>query len=577
MDRPRTPFIAISSETTEANHTGSWKNIRPSYRDRVSVCAASCPTAVDIPAYMALLRAGRVDEACDLLLRENPMPAITGRVCNHPCEDECNRANFDGAVAIHSVERMLGDRIIGSPLPVPALVRHAEAIAVVGSGPAGLACAYHLTRLGYSVHVFEQHERAGGMLRLGIPEYRLPRAILDAQIERFAALGVTMRCGVRIGRDISWTALTHDFAAVFIASGAHVSKLLGLAAPLSPHMSSGLEFLRRVNAGEHPPIGRRTIVIGGGNTAIDCARTALRLGAEATIVYRRTRAEMPAIAEEIEDAEAEGVRFEFLSAPVEVRNAGASLQLICQRMQLGDADATGRRGAIPTDEPAHVFEAETILTAIGEDPELDLLPDEVIDADSLVVDEWGSSNIANFFIGGDLANQSRTVANALGDGKRAAIGIDRYLRQCRGVQFDEDLFEQLCIGGEGALSITRWRQDDPVQRVAPLNTIVPSEEINLNHFAPAPRNQERRSHRILPDAEVHLGMWPKTGLQEAARCFQCGVCNECELCLIYCGDAAIVRGANGVRFEIRLDYCKGCGVCAAECPRGAIVMTREGL
>jgi NADPH-dependent glutamate synthase beta subunit-like oxidoreductase len=570
---PRTPPISISSTTTETNRTGSWKYIRPAYHDRIAPCMVGCPTAVDIQGYMSMLRQGRIDEACELILRENPMPAVTGRVCHHPCEVECNRAHFDDAVAIHAVERMLGDRILQSPLPSPAARQHEEAVGIVGSGPAGLACAYHLVRLGYRVEIFEQNEHAGGMLRVGIPEYRLPRAILDAQIERIKALGVRINCGFRAGEDIEWSALTTEFAAIFIASGAHVSRPAGFEAPPVRALWSGLDFLNAVNRGERPRIGKRVIVVGGGNTAMDCARTALRLGAEACVVYRRTRAEMPAIAEEVADAEHEGVRFVFLAAPIKLDASVKPARFVCQPMMLGEPDASGRRRPVPAAEPPIAMEADTILTAIGEDPELDVLPEGVGE----YPDEWGSSQVTNIFLGGDLAGNARTVAGALGAGKRAAIGIDRYLRQCRGETIDTSVFDEICVGGEGAPSMVRWTHEDPVERVAPLNDVISFDDINVNHFAHAGRNPDRRPATPASFAETNIGLSVDTALAEAGRCFNCGVCNECELCQIYCGDAAIVRSTNGARFEIRVDYCKGCGVCAAECPRGAILMTREGL
>ena len=573
---PHTPPISVSSTTTEQNLTGSWKYIRPAYHDRVAPCVAGCPTAVDVQGYMTMLREGRVAAACELLLGENPMPAVTGRVCNHPCEEDCNRAFFDGAVAIHAVERMLGDRILQTPLPESLPVTRAERIAVIGSGPAGLACAYHLRRLGYAVEVFEQADHAGGMLRMGIPEYRLPRAVLDAQIERIQALGIPIHCGFRAGADVTWEVLTRDFAAVFIATGAPISKSMGAPEPSTRALWSGLDFLRVVNSGGRPNIGKRALIVGGGNTAMDCARTALRLGAQVTLLYRRTRAEMPAIAEEVADAEREGVQFVFLGTPQRIESGARGLAVVCQRMVLGAPDGTGRRAPVPSKAAPFTIETDTVLTAIGEDAELAVLPDGVAAGATLPITEWGGSRIANIFLGGDLAGDERTVASALGAGKRAAIGIDRYFRGLRGETFDEELIDRLSVGGVGALSMSRWRDADPVQRVDPLNDVVAFEDININHFAAAPRQDDRHGGAQLSFEESNIGLTEDTAFREAARCFQCGVCNACELCLIYCGDVAITRNENG-RFDIRVEYCKGCGVCALECPRGAIQMTREGL
>lgn len=572
LNPPGTPPISISSTTTEVNRTGSWKYIRPAYHDRVAPCAAACPTAIDVAGYMSLLREGRIDEASELILRENPMPAVTGRVCNHPCEGRCNRARFDEAVAIHAVERMLGDRILRSPLPKPTPKYHDDVVGIVGSGPAGLACAYHLAQLGYRVEIFEQEALPGGMLRVGIPEYRLPREVLDAQIDRIKALGVRIHCGFRVGEDIAWSDLMEEFPAIFIATGAHISRPVGFDAIPARALWSGLDFLHAVNRGERPRIGEHAVIIGGGNTAMDCARTALRLGARATVVYRRTRAEMPAIAEEIADAEHEGVQFVYLSAPVQLDTSEKPSRLVCQPMTLGEPDASGRRRPVASGDPPVVIEADTVLTAIGEDVDIDILPEGT----GTTVDEWGCSRVANIFLGGDVAGDVRTVASALGAGKRAALGIDRYLQQCRGEDIDGGLPDSLQVGG-GALSMVRWLNEDPIERVAPLDDVVEFEDINTNHFERAARKADRRIRSWGAFAETNIGLATDAALMEAARCFQCGLCNRCELCQIYCSDAAIVRSSNGGRFDIRLEYCKGCGVCVAECPRGAILMTREGL
>ena len=571
------PPLAVSSISTLVNKTGSWKYIRPMYSDRVAPCNAACPVGIDIEGYMNLLREGRVDEAQDLLLRENPMPAVTGRVCHHPCEDACNRLRLDDAVSIHAVERTLGDRELGDPAPATPARVHEERVVVIGSGPAGLSCAYHLARWGYAVTVYEEADEPGGMLRLGIPAYRLPRGVLDRQIERIAALGVDIRCDTRVGEDVAWDALGCD--AVFIATGAHRARAAGIDGESGPGIQPGLEFLKRVNAGERPEIGERVIVIGGGNTAIDCARTALRLGARSRVVYRRSRAEMPAIAQEVEEAEREGVEFTFLAAPTAARLTDGVLQGVeCVRMKLGPPDDSGRRRPIPTDEHFEV-EADTVLTAIGESAELGFLrPDLETESGGIQIGQLGATTGAAIFAGGDAANEPRTVADALGSGKRAAIGIDLYLR----LRHDEDVFadvQALRLGPDGNVSVTRWRDDDPVRREAPVNEVVPAEALTLEHFAKVPRRADRYLTGLSAAAsfdEVNRGLDVEDALEEALRCFNCGVCNECELCLIFCPDVAILRRASG-GFEIDMSYCKGCGICAEECPRGAIVMTKEGL
>jgi 2-oxoacid:acceptor oxidoreductase delta subunit (pyruvate/2-ketoisovalerate family) len=571
------PLVSVSRASTRQNRTGSWKYIRPLYRDGVAPCNVACPAGVDVEGYMNLLREGRLDEALDLLLRENPMPAITGRVCHHPCEARCNRRSFDDAVAVHAVERALGDEALARPHP-PAPPRvHPERVAVVGAGPAGLSCAYHLARLGYGVTVYDEAAEAGGLLRQGIPAYRLPRAVLDRQMERYEAMGIEIRTGTRLDDDIARTEL-EGYDAVFYATGAHRGKPMGVEGEDGPGIVAGLEFLKAVNRGERPAIGRRVAVIGGGNTAMDCARTALRLGAEPVVVYRRTRAEMPAIPQEVEETIREGIEFVFLAAPSGFRwEDGRLVEMHVTRMELGEPDASGRRRPVPIDDGGYTMPVDTVLTAIGEDAELDALPAELPrEWGAIRVNEWGAAGQGAVFAGGDLAGEERTVADALGSGKRAAVGIDRYLRRRAGDAAGAGALERLRWGGDGQVSMSRWRNDDPVRRTNPTNEVIDIEALQLAHFRREPRHQERWREGHVDFGEVNLGLDMKEAMAEARRCFNCGVCNDCELCLILCPDVAITRREGG-GFEIDLDYCKGCGLCAEECPRGAIVMTREGL
>jgi NADPH-dependent glutamate synthase beta subunit-like oxidoreductase len=570
--------VAVSQTSTLVSHTGTWKYIRPVYRDLVAPCMEACPVGIDIEGYLNLLREGRLEEAGDLLARENPMPAVTGRVCHHPCEVRCNRRQYDEAVAIHAIERRLGDVLL-EQMPVTAVARRPGSVAVVGSGPAGLGCAYHLARLGYAVTVFEAAAEAGGMLRLGIPEYRLPRAVLDRQIAWIVGHGIHLECGVRVGTDLPWPALWERFEAVFLAPGAQRSRELGVPGESLQGVRAGLAFLRAVNGGERPDLGRRVVVVGGGNTAMDCARTALRLGAAVTVLYRRTRAEMPAIADEVEDAEGEGVEFIFLAAPLRLVGEGGRVTAIeCQRMRLGEPDASGRRAPVPVEGDRFLLPADTVLTAIGELADLEDLPGDIARLPvGIAAGVFGETSRAAVFAGGDAASQARTVADALGAGKRAAMGIDRYLRLIHGERDRFPEAESLRYGPHGNLSITRWRGDDPVPRTAPVNQVVRYQDLNLHYFTRRPRRLEERlpaaSRRDF--AEVNRGFDGEAMLEEAGRCFNCGVCNRCDVCLVLCPDVAIARSYRGYR--ILLEYCKGCGICAAECPRGAMAMTREAL
>ncbi len=590
------PPVAVSSTSTRVNKTGSWKYIRPVYEDKVAPCNQGCPVGIDIEGYMDLLRQDKVQEALDLLLRENPLPATTGRVCYHPCEGSCNRQHLDEPVAIHAVERTLGDLALERPQPAPADRTRRESVGIVGAGPAGLTCAYHLARMGYGVTVYEADAEPGGVLRWGIPEYRLPKRVLAAEVGRIAALGVEFRCGVKVGREITFGELDRH-AAVFVATGVHKSRPLGIPGEGLQGVRPGLAFLREVNAGERPRLGRHVVVIGGGNTAMDCARTALRLGAEVLVLYRRGRAEMPANPEEVEEAAAEGVRFEFLAAPI--RALGDSrvpdeeplaaiedsfggfeglearpyvVGLECVRMALGEPDASGRRRPVPVAGSEFRLEADTVLTALGEEADLDFLPGEVCDESGVIrVSLLGESSRTAVFAGGDVTEAPHTVSFAMGSGKRAAIGIDHYLGMLRGDRADSVELGELRLGPDGNLS--------PVKRENPANQVVGYDQINPAHFAKVARNADR----LRPAAEsrqgfeeANLGLRRDVALAEAHRCFNCGVCNSCEVCLVFCPDVAITRRADG-RFDINYDYCKGCGVCATECPRGAMSMTREGL
>ena len=598
------PPIAVSTGSTLANRTGSWKYIRPIYQDMVAPCNAACPVGTDIEGYMNLLREGKVAEARDLLLRENPMPAVTGRVCDHPCQTACNRAFFDDAVNIHAVERMLGDLEPEVRAPVPARTRK-EKVAVVGSGPAGLACAYHLARLGFAVNLFESDREPGGALRHGIPEYRLPRNVLVREIERIRSQGVNLQCGVRVGGNLSWKELeSHD--AIFLASGARVNRPLELAGQDAADVRPGLEFLRNAKAGDRGAVGQRVVVVGGTDTAVDCARTALRLGADPVVICQGSRAELSANAEAIDEAIREGVRFEFRVWPVAVQTSDhpeneAAIEAIrsmyaegeddrpkarlvgveCVRMQTAQPDPSGARRALPIQGSNFILPADTLLTALGEEPDFGFLPPEITRKGYVVkVDEFGRTNHPGFFAGGDITGEPRTVAHSLGSGKRAAIGIDRYLREKAGEPVAETDPKALRLGGTGNFSITRWRKDDPVHRTGEVNEVVPFERLNMAHFTSVPGKPDR--HRSFEErrssfAEANLGLTTNEALAEARRCFECGVCNQCELCLIFCPDIAIKRHPNGHGFSLSYKYCKGCGICVEECPRGTMTMTREGL
>ena len=594
------PAIAVSDRSTRANRTGSWKYIRPIYQDKVAPCNQACPAGIDIEASMNLVREGRVDEAMDLFLRENPFPATTGRVCYRQCERACNRASFDEAVSIHAVERVLGEIALQRPLPEPAPRTHEETVGIVGAGPAGLSAAYELARLGYGVTVYEADDEPGGLLRYGIPEYRLPRSVVMGEIERITALGVEIRSGVRVGRDVRFEELLrHD--AVLVATGAHRSRRLDIEGARLAGVQPGLAFLAELNRGLRPAIGKRVVVLGGDSTAIECASVALRLGAAVRLVHRGGREDLSACLDEVQEAACEGVKFEFHTAATALLGAspgGDSAAIDGVEASFGERDrvadparvasvrcvrlaaAKGRGPRRELSGSAFLFEADDVLVALGEEADLHELPAAVERAAGEVCsDGLGATSDPRVFVCGDLAGGLRSVADAIGSGKRAAIAIDHRLRAAAADACGPPDLAALRLGPEGQVSMTRWRGDDPVRRAAPINAVVSYEQLNTAHFARVPRFRDRYMTAEWTRntfREANLGLTREAGVAEACRCFNCGVCNSCEVCLIFCPDVAITRASDG-GYHLSYKYCKGCGVCAAECPRCALTMTREGL
>ncbi|MBC8249369.1 MAG: FAD-dependent oxidoreductase, partial [Anaerolineales bacterium] len=427
------PYLPMSLGTTLVNKTGSWRYIRPLYLDRTPPCNHNCPAGADVVGYLALIKEGRYEEAWELIKQENPFPGVCGRVCPHPCESECNRGELGGAIAIHTMERFLADwaarnekRGTRDESPV---THSSSLVAVIGSGPAGLSCAYHLARRGYPVTVFEALPVAGGMMRVGIPEYRLPRQVLDQEIADIEALGVEIKTGMRLGDNLPMSELD-GYDAIFIAVGLQKSRKLNVPGEDAEGVIPGLEFLKRVNSGEEVRGGPRVAVIGGGNTAIDAARSALRLGSEVTILYRRSRAEMPAIADEIEEALAEGVNIRYLTAPVELlTEKGRVTGLKCVRMELGMPDESGRRRPLPIAGSEFTIKADTVIPAIAQEADLSFLqlptsnlqlPVEV-EQGRIAINDAGATTRPGIFAGGDVATPFGTVAHAVGSGKRAAL------------------------------------------------------------------------------------------------------------------------------------------------------------
>ena len=557
------PPIPVSLGPTRYNKTGSWRYVRPLYEDKTPPCNHACPAGSDVVHYIGALREGDVERAWRILVAENPLPGVCGRVCPHPCEDECNRADLGGAIAIHALERYLADEAVAHGWrPVRGPARQHERVAIVGSGPAGLSCAYHLARLGYQPTVYEAEGEAGGLLRYGIPSYRLPRGVLDREIANIESLGVRFVFNARLGVDLSWGELL-DMDAVFLGVGQGLSRPLGIPAEETAGVFGGLEFLRRVAQGEPIDLGHQAIVVGGGNTAMDAARMAIRHGAVVTIVYRRTERQMPAIRDELAEAREEGVNLVFLTSPTQVlTEAGRVRGLRCIRMRLGEADANGRERPLAIPGTEFEIPADAVIVAAGQDLDVSLISGTGIGLQGgrILINEAGATSLRGVFAGGDAATGAGTVAHAIGSGKRAALAIDCYLT------------------GRSLESLPRLNRAVHPGELAPSDVVVRFEDLNTDYIEVVPRpalRQRAAAVRKGDFAEVNLGLAAADALREAERCISCGTCTGCDTCLIFCPDVAIARAATG-RYSIALDYCKGCGICAEECPRSAMSMEKEG-
>jgi 2-oxoacid:acceptor oxidoreductase delta subunit (pyruvate/2-ketoisovalerate family) len=567
------PPLSISMGTMLWNKTGTWRYLKPRYVVKTPPCNEACPAGNDIEGFMVLTREGKFREAWERIKEENPFPGVCGRVCFHPCESSCNRSKYDEALSIHGVERFLADSQLDRALEKHRLEsRKKERVAVIGAGPSGLTCSYHLARMGYGVTVFEAHSSPGGILRVGIPEYRLPSDILDREISEIQSLGVEIKTNAPIGRDMPFENL-HTYQAVFIATGAHLSRDLGIVGEHLKGVLSGLALLRRIRSGEKPFLGEKVVVIGGGNTAIDVARSALRMGVKIVeIYYRRSKEEMPAISEEVEEALNEGVKIHFLASPVKViEKEGRAVGVEFVRMRLTDPEGTGRRKPVPIEGSGFKFYADTVITAVGEAPDLSFLPAEIpVENGWVVTDEVGLAHGKGYFAGGDVSTASHTVAAAIGAGKKAALAIHEYFQ---GRSLKEKL-RKIETGTKGTVSLREYLH--PTEGEAHPRGVA-FEEINTDYFEHCPRiptlrlSPEERSGMF---REIASGLNSENAVKEASRCFNCGICNGCDNCFVFCPDMAVKRREGG--YEIDYDYCKGCGICFEECPRSAILFEEEG-
>lgn len=528
---------------SHADGTGPLRKQKPVYTDLLPPCNNACPAGENIQAWLALVVAGKNRKAWQKLVEENPMPAIHGRVCYHPCESNCNRTQVDSPVSIHAVERFLGDLAIEKDWQFePVIATTGKRVLVVGAGPSGLSAAYHLRRLGHEVEIFEAGPLPGGMMHFGIPAYRLPRNILMAEILRIENMGVKIRLNYKV-EDILREKETGNFDAVFVAIGAHIGKKTDIPARDAGQIFDAVSFIRDVELGLAPKIGRRVAVYGGGNTAMDAARIAKRLGAEeALIIYRRDREHMPAHDFEADEALSEGVKIHWLRTIKSIDQQSFTVEVM--RIENGKP--------VPTGE-VETLEADSLILALGQDTDTNFLkkaPGMAIKEDgTVVVGPDMMTSCAGVFAGGDVVPGERSVTIAVGHGKKAARFIHSFLEEAPYVSP-----KKKPVAGFEKLHVW-YRTEAPVQAQPHLDLETATKDFS----------------------EIVGGLSEKAARNEAARCFSCGNCFECDGCFGACPEDAVIKLGPGQRYLFNYDLCTGCAVCFEQCPCHAIEMTPESI
>jgi NADPH-dependent glutamate synthase beta subunit-like oxidoreductase/Pyruvate/2-oxoacid:ferredoxin oxidoreductase delta subunit len=541
-------------------------------------CRTACPARVNVQGYVSLLQRAKFKEAVELIRQDMPFPAICGRVCFSPCEDACARTNVDQAVAIRALKRLVADieREQGKVKPTPIPKVHSEKVAVIGAGPAGLAAAYELAKLGYPVTVFEGMSEPGGMMRYCIPDFRLEKFVVANEIEYIKDLGVEIKTDAQFGKDITIDSLRKDgYDAIFIAIGTQQGMKLNVPGEDLEGAVNAVDFLRAVALGKHVEVGEKVAVVGGGNSAIDAARTAKKLGAEEVLIlYRRSREEMPALPHEVTEAERDGVKFHFLVAPKQIIGENGKVKAIeCLHMRLGEPDESGRRRPVPISFSEHQYEVDMVIPALGQVADATSIPAELLNkesrAPSVEVDPVTlETKMAGVFAGGDIATGPASIIEAVGAGKKAAASINLYLtgqdlRSKRG----ENVEETTWVKNWGYLKKKERRYEPPLEK---------------------PRLSFEEARKYLETLE-------QKAMFEAFRCLGCGPCAEClgnielceadkavvdenlctgcNVCAVVCPFGAIKKNEREIA-QINEDVCKGCGICAARCPERAISMKK---
>lgn len=601
-DIPISLFMPTSRASTSVNKTGTWSFMQPSYREKTAPCSAACPCGQDIPRVEMLVSRGKIEEAWRTLLTENPLPGVCGRVCFHPCEAACNRGEADEAVSINALERFIDDAAVQNDFREVRVAPKANGkrVAVIGSGPAGLSAAYFLGRFGYRCDILEAAPAPGGVLRTGIPAYRLPNEVLNRELRRIEASGARILCSHPIDSDFL-QASPSVYDAAFVACGN--GRPTPLEIPGAELAADGLAFLNKTKNGSMGGAAGRAgsagtakkpvragsagtaLVIGGGNSAVDVARSLLRLGVEATIVYRRRTQDMPAFREEVDRAMAEGVRVIDLSSPLSLEKGKDGLSLRLQKMRPSAPGSDGRMRVEPITGETESITADAVYTAIGAGVAEGWMksPDE---AASVRLGHcaalWVSPAGIPILYGGDTVNDDESVADALASGKQAAIALDVFFRDGAAAVTAE--MERCRVGDGSSVSMEIYLHGP---RAARSNRVVRFSDLNADYFSPSKR---KVGEDLAPEdarcsfQEAGAALNAEEAARQAERCFNCGICNDCDNCRTFCPEAAVIasralktgwEAEAGVDRAVDKDYCKGCGICVTECPRSAMVIEEQ--